>query len=291
MRLPDFLCIGAMRCGTTTLWDFLSVMPDIYLPNQKELHFFDNRDHQYEKGLSFYSSYFAEAQSEQVCGEITPIYLFLEECCSRIQKTLPGVKFIVILRNPVARAWSHYRYSVLYGPEHLSFKEALAVEEERLASGSYKNLVYFSYRKRGEYIQQLIRYEKAFSREKICVVFLEDLKRNPELVINQIRHHLGLSPLANFDFNSIQKKNELKQFPSSVALYKMGQRMSRKSGTSFFSRGSRKLGQWLKISTLENSSGFLNPEIQESLENYFLPYNQQLAQWLDQPLPWLNQGN
>lgn len=44
IRLPDFICIGAMRCGTTTLWDFLSAMPDIYLPTQKELHFFDNRD-------------------------------------------------------------------------------------------------------------------------------------------------------------------------------------------------------------------------------------------------------
>ena len=142
MRFPDFICIGAMRCGTTTLWNLMVDLPDVYMPDTKVLHFFDK---DYDLGLEYYSRHFQGAAPNQICGEFTPDYLPISCCPQRIKENNLAPKLVVILRDPVLRAWSHYRFSVRWGPEKLAFWDAIEKEESRLATGVYRETKYYQH--------------------------------------------------------------------------------------------------------------------------------------------------
>ena len=129
--LPDFLISGAQRGGTTSLYNYLQAHPCFELPTTKELHFFDRKFH---RGLAWYRAHFPTylekcfAQRIQgrafLTGEATPNYLFHPLVSRRVAEVLPRVKLIVLLRNPVDRAFSHYHHILDLGYEHLPFAEA-----------------------------------------------------------------------------------------------------------------------------------------------------------------------
>src|SRR5690242_4033623 len=170
--LPDFLVIGAQRGGTTSLYQYLQVHPFIEPATTKEVHFFDRRFH---KGLAWYRGHFPTALEKYradrlhnrlfLIGEATPDYLFHPHTPRRVARILPWVKLIVLLRNPVERAYSHYHHAVDLGYEHLPFEEAIRREEERLGTERekmlknqyYKSCAYMelSYLSRGIYVEQL----------------------------------------------------------------------------------------------------------------------------------------
>ena len=130
-RLPDFLILGEMKCGSTTLWQLLSKHPRIFFPDEKELHFFNARPDR-PLSASDYERCFASSDSDHLLGEATPNYLFDEDASVRIHRTIPEARLIAILRDPVMRAWSHYWHNVRRGREPLSFQRALAAEPERI---------------------------------------------------------------------------------------------------------------------------------------------------------------
>ena len=136
MKLPDFLGIGTQKGGTTYLHSLLSEHPQAFLAIPKELHFFSLH---YQKGLAWYRDFFKSAADDKSCGEITPYYMFHPLAFKRIHKHLPDVKLIVLLRDPVERAISQFFHSRRLGLEPLGFKDAFAVEEQRLL-GSARNL-------------------------------------------------------------------------------------------------------------------------------------------------------
>src|SRR5690348_836405 len=137
--LPDFLVIGAQRGGTTSLYQYLQVHPFIEPATTKEVHFFDRRFH---KGLAWYRGHFPTALEKYraehlrggmfLTGEATPSYLFLPYIPKRVVRVLPHARFIVLLRNPVERAYSHYRHAVELGHEHLAFEEAIKNQAARI---------------------------------------------------------------------------------------------------------------------------------------------------------------
>lgn len=111
-RLPDFVCVGGQRCATSWLFEAIRGHPEVYLP-RKEVHFFD---HHYGDGLAAYRGLFAPAGAGQRCGEISPDYLTDEEAVDRLAADLPSAtRLIVMLRNPVDRAYSHYRLLRCHG--------------------------------------------------------------------------------------------------------------------------------------------------------------------------------
>ena len=126
MSLPNFMCIGASKSGTTSLYDILKQHSNIFLPTFKEPHFFDISP-VYEHGISWYDkTYFSGVKKEKCIGDFTPTYLFDKYAPERILSSLgKNVKFIIILRNPVDRAYSHYLHSKRDLHEHLSFEDAL----------------------------------------------------------------------------------------------------------------------------------------------------------------------
>lgn len=196
MMLPNFLCIGAPKSGTTSLYDVLKQHKDVFLPSFKEPHFFDS-DESWNKGVAWYqSSYYAKA-SHQCVGDFTPTYLSNNLAPGRIQEVLGNqVKFVVILRNPIDRAYSHYLHTQRDQHEKLSFSEALEEEEQRLHNFRKKNdhigMIRFAYQEQGMYAKQLARYFRLFDREQFYITTFDDFVSKQEQVIKEICAFLGL---------------------------------------------------------------------------------------------------
>lgn len=175
-RLPDFLGLGTQKGGTTSLHRWLSNHPEVYLPTHKEIHYFDL---QYTRKINWYREQFSEAKKNQICGEITPYYLYHPAVPKRIKEVTHKIKLIVLLRDPAERALSQYFHAKKRGFETLAIAEALRAEKYRLKYGGKESKQKHSYVSRSFYLEQLDRYEKLFEKECILVLKSEDLFESP----------------------------------------------------------------------------------------------------------------
>lgn len=210
--LPDFIIIGAQRCGTTSLYHYLCTHPSIAPSAKKEVHFFDLS---FKNGIKWYRRHFPTwlckfyrrriRQQRIVTGEATPIYMFHPLAPHRISRFLPEVKLIVLLRNPIDRAYSHYWLQVRRGNETLSFPEAIECEPERLwgerqriilHEGDYYSPAYwqFSYLSRGIYVDQLEIWYRLFPKEQFLILCSEDFYAVPATTLNRTFAFLDLPP-------------------------------------------------------------------------------------------------
>jgi hypothetical protein len=255
---PDFLIVGAQRCGTTSLYKTLTQHPAV-LPAglHKGVHYFDT---DYERGPAWYRSHFplrlTAKQSQRrtgswpITGEASPYYMFHPEVPGRIARDLPDARLIVLLRDPVERAYSAYTHERARGFETLSFEDALAAEPKRLAgeedrlradpgyvSKSHQHNAYLA---RGRYVEQLERLEKAVGRDRLCVVDFDELFMDFRTQLPQVLDHLGLDPW----------------LPDAVE-----QRNARPRSK-------------------------LEPEVRGRLEDYFAPYDERLASWWGRQPGW-----
>ena len=194
MALPNFLCVGAQKAGTTTLYEILKKHPDIFLPQQvKETKFFVYPE-KYAKGVKFYEEeFFSEWNDERAIGEVDPAIMFEEKSAQRIHETLGDkVKLIFIFRNPVARAYSHYLMSQRKGFEDLTFEKAVEAEQERLTSNPSQKYN-FSYFTRGYYTTQLDRFRKYFpDQNMLFLVFEDDFINDRKKSFDRIQDFLGV---------------------------------------------------------------------------------------------------
>jgi len=214
----DFLCIGAQKCGTTLLYQQLKSIDKIYMPNTKEIHFFDNSQH-YCQGKKYYLKNFDGATVEQLKGEITPAYLFIEHVPLRIKQFLNGkdIKFIVLLRNPVDRAYSHYQMMTkIQKKEMLNFEQALIYESFRLKE--HHDIINFTYIKRGFYAKQILNYFKYFKKEQFIFIIYEDFVNNQVEYINKIVSFLGLDQRVNIESKKIFENHYEKMNQSTRAI-------------------------------------------------------------------------
>jgi len=174
MSLPNFMCIGAAKSGTTSLYDILKQHSDVFIPSFKEPHFFDIPA-VYKNGINWYErTYFKNVRHETCVGDFTPTYLFEADAPQRIFNDLgKDVKFIMILRNPVDRAYSHYLHSVRDQHESLSFSEALKAESSRINKEEYLTFLRLSYVNQGLYFEMLSRYYALFPKEQFLIINFE----------------------------------------------------------------------------------------------------------------------
>jgi hypothetical protein len=200
----DFIIIGVQRGGTTSLYEYLIKHPDVIASSSKEIHFFDNH---YEKGTKWYLEQFS-FKKDKISGEATPYYIFHPLAPKRIHDLVPNVKLIVLLRNPVERAFSHYKLSVRTGNETLSFDDAIKAENTRLKNskkeimeGKYSSShQQQSYLSRGIYIKQIKRYYELFPKDNILVLKSEDFFEFPNQTYMQVIKFLGLKNIEMPDF-------------------------------------------------------------------------------------------
>jgi hypothetical protein len=208
--LPSFLIVGAERCGTTSMFYVLRQHPAVFsstLP-RKEVHYFD---HKHDLGLGWYRCHFpliprarltAHGAGTPVAFEGTPNYMFHPLAPERIDRDLPDVKLLVMVRDPVERAYSAHAHQVGFGFETEPFERALELEDERLRGeeerivaepGYYSfNHCHYTYRARGHYANQLERLERFLGRDRIHVVESGDFFTSPALVYDQVLSFLGL---------------------------------------------------------------------------------------------------
>jgi hypothetical protein len=260
--LPDFIIIGAQRCGTTSLYDYLISDRQIVGALYKEVHFFDFKFH---KGLNFYAEFFPTQLSPTILGrrissrpfavgEASPYYLMHPDLPNRIATTLPHVKMIVCLRNPIDRAYSHFHHERNMRREPFpTFEEALAHEQVRLDGEEAKLATipqYFSnshwryaYKQAGLYDGYISKWLDFFPREQFLFVKSENMFKDPQSTVNDVLRFLGLDD--NWRFDS-------KRFKIDSANYK----------------------------------DRINPGTYQQLQEYFAPHNERLGSLIGPEYRW-----
>lgn len=183
-RLPDFIVIGSMKSGTTTLYSYLSLHPRIFMSTPKEPRFF-SLDANYRRGIESYAKLFARAQETQLAGEASTCYSrwpYHPGVVERLEEHVPNAKFIYLVRDPVERVYSHYRHRmeerVARGRAILPFREAALADPEILETGLYA--------------KQLGRYLDRFDREQILCVVFEELTKDPVGCLAKLSDFLGI---------------------------------------------------------------------------------------------------
>jgi len=201
--LPDFLLIGTMKGGTTSLFRYLAQHPDVLPPFRKEIKYFDCN---YFKGNAWYRAHFPLhtkfTDGSKLTGEATPYYIFHPTAHERVASVLPQAKIIIILRNPIDRAYSHYQHMLRVGREPLSFEDAIAAESERLVGEAekvaadpryptYKHLQY-SYLARGDYLPQIQHWHARFATTQVLILQSENLYTKTTETMKETQAFLGL---------------------------------------------------------------------------------------------------
>ncbi len=191
MALPNFLCLGAQRSGTTTLHVALSRHPEVFVPRGVKEPSFFSHDVNYYSGLATYErQHFAEAAGETAVGEVSPEYLHQPVAAERIERALgQDLRLLVILRHPVDRAFSQYRMNYSWFWETLGFEEAVAAERR----DAERSMPRFRYLERGRYAAQLRPYLERFGRERILFLSFEtELRGLPAATLDRIWDFLGV---------------------------------------------------------------------------------------------------
>jgi hypothetical protein len=190
-----FIVAGVQKGGTTALFDYLGEERGLALSREKEVHFFD--DEAVDWARPDYGAYHAAfpPSDERLRGEATPIYLYWPQSLERIAAYNPGMKLIVMLRDPVERAWSHWKMEYARGVETQPFAWCVREGRQRLFEaepwGVHRE---FSYVERGFYGEQIERLFGLFPREQALVLKAEDLRADPGSVLARVRGFLGLPP-------------------------------------------------------------------------------------------------
>ena len=219
----------------------------------KEVHFFDNH---FQRGAAWYWDQFPAESAitpGTITGEASPYYIFHPLAAKRAAELLPAARLIAILRDPVDRAFSHYQHERRRGKEPLSFRDALASEDERLR-GEVKKIVetpghrsvshqFYSYRSRGCYIDQLEEWLRYFPRENLLILIAEHFYDAPGTIVQQVIDFLHLPALPSRPPASYEKHN-LAEYPK------------------------------------------LDAELRTELAAFYARYNQRLARFLGTDLPW-----
>jgi hypothetical protein len=255
--LPGFLIVGAQRCGTTSMHRTLSQHPAILRAVlHKGVHYFDT---DYDQGFAWYQAHFPlrarAALAQRVSGETpltfesSPYYMFHPLAAQRINRDLPGVKLLVLVRDPVERAYSAHAHELARAYETEPFERALELEDQRLA-GEAERIVsqpgylshshqHHAYRTRGHYANQLERLGELFGN-RVHVVDSGRFFTDPEPVYDSVVDFLGLR---HHGYPVFERHNARPRSPMPEAL-------------------------------------------QTRLSEYFLPHDERLSRWLGAPPSW-----
>jgi hypothetical protein len=268
---PKFMIIGVQKSGTTALFSYLGKHPQIAPPSAKELDFF-SCDGRFRLGLDFYHSHFPRAEefkSDTITFEASPDYFFKSQSAERISKYNPAMKLIVMLRDPVKRAfsaWNMYVKRFTYDPDWFirwmkrcdeNFDTSLLVRRqlpdfndfeyairEELPFAKRDEVIEATLLLHGKYYIQLLRFLEYFQRDKLLVIEIEELRKKPIATLNVILEYLGLS------YYNWKEEELLPVF----------------------------IGEYDRA---------ISKTAQELLSQYYLPFNERLFQLISQRYDWL----
>jgi len=249
-----------MKVGSSSLYDYLVQHPNIGASARKEVRFFDIT---YRRGVGWYRSYFPTSQYKRyferknkqpyITGEATPFYILHPYAVQRMKDVVPNIKLIVILRNPINRAYSHYQHQVRRGLEELSFEDAIKNEEERFSFLQKQFLndevreynqkhIPLPYLSMGIYVKYLKNLMKYFPKEQILILKNEDMAKNSQQTLDETFNFLQVP---NYKIKDLEK---------------------------------RRVGSYVKM----------NQKTREFLLNFYKPHNNELDKLLGMKFDWDN---
>ena len=228
MRAANLFCIGSPKSGTTTLFKILCQHSQIHTPKFKEPFFFNNSN--YQNSIDWYAkTYYDDIKNEKWVLDFTPSYLYSDEALFRINEYSKGkdLKFIVMLRNPVERAYSHYLHTLRDGLEDLDFNDAIQAESERLLN--YENNLLsqlkYSYIYQSLYHKHLSKYFESFGRNNFFVINYDSQ------LLDKSEFKLMISDLQNFLEIKIENLNiDIKENSASESRFKILQTLVNSNG-------------------------------------------------------------
>jgi len=194
-RYPNFFIAGAAKAGTTSLFEYLRGSPGVYMCPIKEPHFFspdavkNPGTHQRVVDWDAYVRLFSGATGEIAIGEASPSYLWDRQSPRLIRERLPDAKIIIVLRDPVDRAYSHYLADVRLGWQGMPFLEALQADADQAQKGWGISHLYVEL---GEYSEQVARYLETFSQDAVTVLLSDDLRRDTHRCVSEVLQFLGV---------------------------------------------------------------------------------------------------
>lgn len=190
-----FVIAGTQKGGTTALASYLYEHAEIGMPGVKEVHFFDKEENFAgdEADYARYHANFKPAVRSRVLGDATPIYMYWEPAPQRIRQYNPAMKLIMLLRNPVTRAYSHWNMERARGRDPLPFEQAIRTEVERCREALPLQHRQFSYVDRGRYSDQIQRIWRLFPPGQTLVLKSEELLRAPQAALARITDFLGVA--------------------------------------------------------------------------------------------------
>lgn len=200
---PNFIVVGAAKSGTTWLYTCLKEHPEIFLPKNKEIHFFSYPG-LYQRGTEWYESFFPDTIAEKAVGEISPSYLPTSDAASRIHEYNPHVRLICILRNPIERAYSHYCMDMGIGKVSRDINSGLTPDNPRVTWGLYHS--------------QITELMNLFSPEQIKIYLFDDIKKKPDLLLQDLYSYLEVDNSFSPSF-LFTPKNTQKSLPKYPKLY------------------------------------------------------------------------
>ena len=240
---PNFFVIGAAKCGTTTLYDFLEQHSEVYMSPIKEPHFFcsdirienfsdEYKKYVYSRGINIqdyvagdmskkywewyvddfttYLKLFKNVTNQKAIGEISNGYLFSTVSANEIKDKYPEAKIVMILRNPVSRAYSHYLANVRDGRTTLSFRDELEADLKKSNKGWCKS---HNYVEMGMYYQQVKRFMDAFPNNQILIFLNDDLKTDANAVGKKLFDYIGVDANASINYSNKQNEAKMPKWP------------------------------------------------------------------------------
>ena len=198
---PDFYVVGAQKCGTTSLWSYLRKHPQVFLPKMMEPSYFvtapqppEFKGHYCAGDLETYQRLYTDANGYKAVGDRSVGYLWDRDVAKRIHAVAPQARIIIILRDPVERAYSHYHMSVAHEGDSLSFWEALHRDNSEWVRSNCWWKQHHMYIELGLYYEQVRRYLDTFGKDQVGFYFLDDLESDPLKVMSAICGQIGVDP-------------------------------------------------------------------------------------------------
>ncbi len=261
--LPNFIIVGAMKAGTTSLAAHLRAHPEVFVAPH-EIHFFTAAE-KWQAGPEWYASHFREAQGKKAIGEKSPSYAYRPglqpPVARRIVELLPEVRIIWCFRNPIDRAYSHYWHFVRKGRERLSFERAF---ERRRGGGTSPPSDYAAH---GQYAENIRTFAEHVGLGRMRFVILEHMRKAPAEVVGGVHRFLDLEPIA--PVSGLDRVRNRGWTPRS----RLAQRLLRPLEKSE-APAARRLLEW------NRREGYppMTAAVRSRLADYYQPHNEALAE-------------
>ena len=281
--LVDFFIVGAPKAGTTSLFYYLNKNKGICMSNIKEPNFFSSKDLKIQKiyydslildNLKEYERIFTPKNKQQIIGEASVSYLFYPNVANRIFDYNPRSKIIIILRDPVERAFSHYSMDLRLGHVKQSLDELFD-----LGLNNKDNLFFQQYILLGQYYEQVNRYIKVFGRENICVKFYDELKLDASSFYSDILKFLHQENDHNIDFNQPFNKSKLPSNKFIKWLYSWP--IIRKISLIFLPLS---VIEFINIKFFKENNNIITNDLKSKLHSFFLEDIEKLEKLLSKDL-------